>query len=115
LARAGPSAEANAQAASFCGAFSPLMARYPFNVRGSAEATLDEVAAMFLPNASRLASFEAESLQGLVVPQGTGYGAAPGAPMRPTDEFLRWFTRAKQVGQAFYSPTGSGPEVAFTL
>jgi type VI secretion system protein ImpL len=115
LARAGPAAEANAQAGGFCSDFNPLMAKYPFNVRGSTEATLDEVAAMFLPNASRLATFQSEVLQGVVVQQGTGYGAAPGAAVRPSDEFLRWFTRAMQVGRAFYAPTGSGPEVAFTL
>jgi type VI secretion system protein ImpL len=115
LARAGPSAAANAQAGDFCSVFNPLMAKYPFNIRGSSEATLDEVAAMFLPNASRLASLQSEALQGLVVPQGTGFGAAPGAAVRPSDEFLRWFNRAHQVGRALYGPTGSGPEVAFTL
>jgi type VI secretion system protein ImpL len=115
LARAGPASEANAQAGAFCSDFGPLMAKYPFNVRGSTEATVEEVAAMFQPNASRLATFEMEALQGLVVAQGSGYAAASGAPLRPSAEFLRWFTRAKQVGRAFFRPDGSGPEVAFTF
>ncbi|CAN5819055.1 type VI secretion system membrane subunit TssM [soil metagenome] len=115
LARAAPSAEAGAQASSFCSQFSPVMAKYPFNTRGTTEATMDEVAAMFQPNASLLSSFEMEALQGIVVAQGSGYAAAPGATVRPSAEFLRFFTRAKQVSRAFFSPDGSGPQVAFTL
>ena len=115
LARAAPVAEAGAQASSFCGAFSPLMAKYPFNLRGTTEATMDEVAAMFQPGASQLSTFESETLQGLIVPQGSGYAAAPNAPVRPSNAFLSFFTRAKQVERAFFAPDGSGPQVAFTF
>jgi type VI secretion system protein ImpL len=115
LARAAPVAEAGAQASSFCTDFTPLMARYPFNVRGTSEATMDQVAAMFQPNASQLSTFESETLQGLVVPQGSGYAAAPNAPVRPSAAFLAFFTRAKQVQRAFFAPDGSGPQVAFTF
>ena len=115
LARAAPVAEAGAQATSFCGTFAPLMAKYPFNLRGTTEATMDEVAAMFQPGASQLSTFESETLQGLIVPQGSGYAAAPNAPVRPSTAFLSFFTRAKQVERAFFAPDGSGPQVAFTF
>lgn len=115
LARAGPGAEANAGGAAFCASFQALAATYPFNVRGATEASLDAVTAMFHPTESQLASFENGVLQGIVVPMGNGWGAAPGAPLRPTDAFLRFFTRTKQLSRALFTPAGEGPQVAFTL
>ncbi len=115
LARAGPGAEANAGGAAFCTSFQALAATYPFNVRGATEASLDAVTAMFHPSESQLASLETGVLQGIVVPMGNTWGAAPGAPLRPTDTFLRFFTRTKQISRALFTPAGEGPQVAFTL
>jgi type VI secretion system protein ImpL len=115
LARAGPGAEANAGGAAFCASFQALASTYPFSIRGSTEASLDAVTSMFHPTESQLASFESGVLQGIVVPMGNTWGPAPGAPLRPTDSFLRFFTRAKQLSRGLFTPAGEGPQVAFTL
>jgi type VI secretion system protein ImpL len=115
LARTGPAQETNAKGEQFCADMRPLLAKYPFSRGARAEATADEIAAFFQPNASRLATFEGQDLAGVVVPQGTGYGQASGSEVQVSRDFLQFLTRTKQVARALYGADGSGPDVPFNL
>jgi type VI secretion system protein ImpL len=115
LARALPSAEANAQGTSFCQPIRRLAAKYPFNPRGATDAPMDEVAAVLQPGGSALWSFYDESLQNLLVRQGSRYAARIGADPQPTATFVSFFNRAAEVSNGLFPREGAGPQVTFAL
>jgi type VI secretion system protein ImpL len=110
-----PSADTNAQGASFCQGFAPVMRKYPFTPTAATDALPDEVNALFKPGSSALWGFYDQQLSGLVVPQGNGYAAAIGAPLQPTPAFLAFFNRAAEISRGLYTPDGNGPETIFEL
>jgi type VI secretion system protein ImpL len=115
LLRLIPLAELNQQGRSFCGEFDRLLAKYPFNPRGSVDAELDEVAAMFEPGRSRLWGFYDEHLSSLLVPRGEGFAASTTARPRPSSEFTQFFNRAADVSRGFFGSRGNRPEIPFVI
>jgi type VI secretion system protein ImpL len=115
IARSGPAQEANSRGAAFCRDLAPVLRKFPFDRRASAEARPDEVAQMFQPGSSRLATFEAEDLAGIVAAQGPRYGQASGSEVQVSREFLQFLGRTRDISRALYAADGSGPAVPFSI
>jgi type VI secretion system protein ImpL len=92
-----PAEELNAAGRSFCAAFAPVARRFPFGARSAADASVDEVHAIYLRDSGMLWSFYEDALQALLTPQGR---ARPGSRVRP--EFARFFTRAAEFSNAAF-------------
>ena len=101
-----PTAALNAAGQDFCGSYASVARAFPFNPRSSADASPDEVNAMFLRDQGTLWSFYQDALQALVTPQGR---ARPGARVR--SDFARFFGRAAEFSAGAYR--GSALAVVF--
>jgi type VI secretion system protein ImpL len=108
-------AAANAGARAFCGGFDALMTKFPFAPASSAPASVAEVNAVLAPETGALWQFYNTSLKTLLVPQGTQYVSAPGAPLQVTSSFLRFFNRAAALSSAFYPAGAKNPTLTFGL
>jgi type VI secretion system protein ImpL len=105
----------NAQGASFCSRFAPVLAKYPFSPRAGTQATVDDVMAAFQPGSSLLWAFYQDALGEMIFRSGTRYAARIGASPQPSAAFLAFFNQAAAVSRAMFDDAGNGPEVAFTL
>ncbi len=97
-----------------CGQFRALMAKYPFNLQSSVQASLDDVNHFFRPPDGALWQFYAQSLQPLVEKQGTQYVPKAG-PMKVTPAFLNFFNRAAAFSDAAYPGGAQQPALKYTL
>lgn len=109
-----PSADANGKGKSFCRSIAPSLAKYPFNPRSTADATLEELGQLFQPGSNAFSQY-AGQLQDLVVPSGSGWAAKIGATPAPSPAFVAFLNRASSISHALYEGEGQGPVVAFTL
>jgi type VI secretion system protein ImpL len=105
----------NAPAVEFCQQVRPLAAKYPFNPRGTSDATLDEVTSILQPGGSALWSFYEATLQNLLTRQGSRYAPRIGAPRQPTAAFVTSFNRQAQASHSLFPREGAGPQVTFEL
>ncbi len=108
-------AELNAGGRALCGKFNALMNKYPFNIKSSAQATVDEVNQFFRPQDGALWQFYQQRLQNLVQKQGNLYVAKPGGTMNVTSSFLGFFNRAAAFAEAAYPANAQRPQLAYTL
>jgi type VI secretion system protein ImpL len=92
-----PSSELNAAGRAFCSTLQPVAQRFPFSSRASADASVDEVNAIFLREEGVLWSFYQDALSPLLTPQGR---PRPGA--RVGAGFARFFGRAAEFSSAVY-------------
>ena len=100
-------AQANAAGASFCSAFNPLMARFPFSPNSSVEASPSEVAALLQPGSGSLWQLYDSTLKTLLIRAGSQYVPVPNAPMKINPDYVRFFNRAAALSSALYPPAGS--------
>lgn len=110
-----PAEEANAKGAALCQQFGGVTTKFPFNPAASAEASMDEVTQVFGRPNGAIWTVPQQALQGLIVQQGSGFAAAPGAVPTPGPAFLGFLNRAAAVSRALFDETGAGPGVDFTL
>ena len=97
-----------------CGQFRALMAKYPFTLQSSVQATLDDVNHFFRPPDGALWQFYSQSLQNLLEKQGTQYVPKP-SPMKVTPGFLNFFNRAAAFSDAAYPGGAQQPALKYTL
>ena len=105
-------AEANGAGASFCSAFAPVMAKFPFSPNATVEASPAEVAALLQPGTGSLWQLYNGTLKALLVQQGSQYLPAPNAPMKLNPAFVSFFNRAAQLSSALY-PVPGAPGMTF--
>jgi len=98
-----PSTAINSRGAAFCAPFRQLTAKYPFNPTTAAEASYDELAAMFQPNTGALWGFYNDYLQGSLALQGSRYAPRMGAPMQLANDFVQFFNRAAGITRALWA------------
>lgn len=106
-------AQANAGGASFCSAFNPVMAKFPFASNASVEASPAEVAALLQPGTGSLWQFYNSTLKTILVQAGSQYVAASNAPMKVNPDYVRFFNRAAELSNVLYPPPGA-PGLTFT-
>jgi type VI secretion system protein ImpL len=109
------SGEVNAKARQFCQSFSLLASKFPFNPAASAEATLQEVDAVFRPGSGSLWTFYTEQLQTLLTRQGALYAPNPSAPVPLTPAFVTFFNNAARFSEALYPNGAQEAAFRFTL
>ncbi|HEY1206013.1 MAG: ImcF-related family protein [Bryobacteraceae bacterium] len=97
-----------------CGQFRALMAKYPFNLQSTVQATLDDVNRFFRPQDGALWQFYSQNLQNLVQKQGTLYVSKP-STMTVTPAFLNFFNRAAAFSDAAYPGGAQQPALKYTL
>ena len=107
-------AELRAKAQVLCGQFRELMSRYPFNPKGTVQATLEDVNRLFRPQDGALWRFYQENLQNLIVKEGTQWVAKPGGTMSVTPAFLAFFNRAAAFSEAVYKG-GQEAQLTYSL
>jgi type VI secretion system protein ImpL len=108
-------AELRAKGAALCGQFNALMAKYPFNPKSDAQASVDDVNRFFRPPDGALWQFYTQSLQALVQKDGGKYSPKPGGTMTVTPGFLGFFNRAAGFAEAAYPSGAQQPHIAYTL
>jgi type VI secretion system protein ImpL len=115
LAAKAPAAAAGGGAKTFCAQMAPMMTKFPFNPLGTVEATPDEVAQIFQPQQGALAQFYAQTLNKLLVLQGTQYVAVPGSALSINPAFLSFFNAAEKFSSIIYPAGGTQPMLNFSL
>ncbi len=106
--------ELRAKGQALCAQFRVLMAKYPFNLKSTTQATLDDVSRFFRPPDGALWQFYSQSLQPLIDKQGSQYVPKAGA-MAVTPGFLSFFNRAAAFSDAAYPSGAQQPRLAYTL
>lgn len=99
---------------SFCGTFSALASKYPFSRSATIEATPDEVSSVLKPGTGTLWQFYDATLKPYLVQEGSTWGIASGAAIRPTPEFLQFFNRAAALSAALFPAGAATPSLSFT-
>jgi type VI secretion system protein ImpL len=107
--------EINAQAKQFCAAFSPIAAKFPFNSTASAEASLQELDAIFRPREGKLWIFYAESLQNFLQKQGAQYAPNPAGGVQLNPAFVSFFNNAARFSDALYPAGAAEPSLRYSL
>ena len=107
--------EINAQARQFCAAFSPIAAKFPFNPTASAEASLQELDAIFRPREGKLWTFYTESLQNFLQKQGSQYTPNPAGGVQLNPAFVTFFNNAARFSDAMYPAGAAEPSLRYSL
>lgn len=107
-------AELNAKGRGLCMQFSAVMAKFPFNPKAQAEATLDEVGGLLRPQTGALWTFYEANLKNMLPKQGNSWVAAPGSPMALNPAFVTFFNNAAHFSEALYHG-GQTPRLEYIL
>ena len=104
-------AELNDRGRNICAAFTPMLAKFPFNPDATTEATVNEVVALLAPGTGQLAAFQQERLGDLLDKQGGKWVAKPGI-VALSAPFVDFFNKAARISDALFSGAAS-PRVVF--
>jgi type VI secretion system protein ImpL len=108
-------AQLNGKGKVFCAPFQRLMAKYPFNPTGQAEASMDEVSTLLQPGTGALWSFVENDLGNYVVRQGPQFAEKPGGTVRISPSFIAFLNRAAEFATTLYRTEGIPPGLTFTM
>ncbi len=114
LGRLGP-AQLNADAKRFCGDFGDLNKKYPFNTSSQADATLDEINAIFRPGDGKVMIFADTNLRNYIERRGHEYVRKADSRVQITDAFLRFLNRAVALSDALYRNGSRDPSLTYTM
>lgn len=117
IAPNGPSpAPLNAGGAGFCGKYRAVLAKYPFDPKASAQASLDDVNSIFKPQSGALWQFYQDKLSKLLAKQGNSYAPVAGQKPELTTRFVSFFNNAAHFSDALYANgTSQEPKLTFAL
>ncbi len=115
LIRAMGPGELNAKGAAFCAAYKQLMSKYPFQANATAQATLQEVNAVFQPGQGALWTFYDSTLRNYLTKQGSQYASNPSGGIALNPAFVAFFNHAAGFSDAVYPGGSSAPRLAYTL
>ncbi len=98
----------------FCDQYNALANKYPFST-SPAEATLQDVAAVFQPGTGALWMFYDANLKAILLRQGSQFGMNPSAPMRVSPQFISFLNHAAGISEALYPAGSPQPHFTYTL
>ncbi len=100
-----------------CSRLTPLLRKFPFNAGSGADATLDEVSAVFAPGTGALWTFFDKNLSTMLVKRGHHYVLRPDATAESkiAPEFLVLFNRLAQITDALYPEGEPLPRMRYKL
>jgi type VI secretion system protein ImpL len=107
-------AELNAKAKALCAGFA-FINKFPFNPVAQAEATLQEVAAIFKPKEGALWVFYDSSLRTVLPKQGADYVAVSGGGLSLNPQFVYFFNQAARFSEALYPGNAAEPRLTYSL
>ena len=107
-------AELNAKAKALCAGFT-FINKFPFNPVAQAEATLQEVAAIFKPKEGALWVFYDSSLRTVLPKQGADYVAVSGGGLSLNPQFVYFFNQAARFSEALYPGNAAEPRLTYSL
>lgn len=107
--------EINAGGKSLCGAFKPVLSKFPFNGAATADATLAEVNGLFRKPDGLIWTFFEQKLQKVLLRQGSQYVVNPSAKVTVSPEFLRFYNSASAFADALYADGGQDPHFSYSL
>ena len=113
LGKVGPDV-LNAAGRSFCAQYDALLNKYPFSA-SPAEATLQEVAAVFQPGTGALWMFYDANLKSILLRQGSQFVVSPSAPMHVSGQFISFMNHAAGISEALYPAGSPQPHFTYTL
>ncbi len=114
LGRLGP-AQLNSEGRQFCGPFTALGKKYPFNTESKVDASLEEINAIFRPADGLLARFYQQSLASYLDRVGNQYQRKADSQVRITDSFLQFFNRATALSEALYKGESNDPRLSYSM
>jgi type VI protein secretion system component VasK len=79
-----------------------LESKFPFSPQATLEATPQDLAAVYDPNAGALGQFYNASLKNLLLPSGASYVPNPSSPQPVSPSFLSFFNREMGIQGALY-------------
>jgi type VI secretion system protein ImpL len=116
LLRALGPAELNGKGKDLCAEMRPLFAKYPFSPNATAQATLQDIDAIFKPKEGALWAFYDANLQKVIARQGSQFapaGGGGGITINPA--FLGFLNRAGQFTDLAYANNSPDPHFTYTV
>jgi len=98
----------------FCEQYNALANKYPFSA-SLAEATLQDVEAVFKPATGSLWTFYDANLKTILLRQGSQFVMSPSAPMHISSQFISFMNHAAGISEALYPAASDKPHFAYTL
>lgn len=115
LGKLGP-AELNGKGKDLCAQMHPLFSKYPFSANATAQATLQDIDAIFKPKDGALWAFYDANLQKVLTRQGSQFAPAAGAAgITITPAFLVFLNRAAQFTDTAYANNSPDPHLTYTV
>jgi type VI secretion system protein ImpL len=105
----------NSGARALCAQLRSLLAKYPFQSKATVQATLADFDGIFKPGEGALWRLYAQSLDKILIRQGSAYVPNPGGGMTVSSDFAGFFNRAAAVSAAFYRGDGQQASLNFKL
>jgi type VI protein secretion system component VasK len=100
---------------SFCAAFRPVLAKYPFDVSGP-DLPIKDLSDYFAPGQGRIWKFRASALAEFTIWEGGAWKPNPASQkLKPSPELLAFLNRSQEIAKAFYPDTEPAPHFAYTI
>ena len=107
--------ELNGKGKALCSAMRPVLAKYPFDPKAAADASIADVNAVFRKPDGALWVFYNTNLQKLLIRQGAQFVAKPDATIRIAPAFLSFFNQAAAFSEVLYAGGSQDPHFAYSL
>ena len=114
LLKRGPVDIANGAGKGFCSQFAGVGGKYPFDPNSAQDAALDQLYAVFGPNADAWKKLN-DDVKPFVQKVGSRYVANPLATVRPSPAFLLFLNRVAGLSETLYPSGTPPPHFAYTL
>lgn len=98
----------------FCEQYNALANKYPFSA-SPAEATLQDIAAVFQPGTGTLWTFYDANLKSILLRQGFQFVMSPSATMHVSGQFISFMNHAAGISEALYPAGSPQPHFTYTL
>lgn len=105
----------NAAGRNFCGDYRAMFTKFPFNRTSKADATVDDVNAIFKNPGGKFWKFYADNLAKLLPKQGADYVPATVDGVTLTPAFVNFFKKAANFGDSLYAGNTPDPHFTYTL
>jgi len=114
LLKRGPVDIANGSGKGFCSQFAGVGSKYPFDPNSAQDASLDQLYAVFGPNADAWKKLN-DDVKSFVLKLGSRYVANPSATVKPLPSFLLFMNRVAGLSETLYPSGTPPPHFAYTL
>jgi type VI protein secretion system component VasK len=105
----------NGKGRGLCAQIHPVLAKYPFSPNAAAQATVQEINAVFKPREGAIWQFYEANLQKAIMRQGSQFVANPSAGLNINGAFLGFLNRAAAFSDAAYPAGAADPRLAYSV